>query len=127
MVLGGSVLFIQLIFKLLAFDSAHLNYDDATYGAAAKIAYDAIKADFSNTLAMTAITVLPLAIQAENWKWSMYMNQDAESALRKISQHNEDVQSMLKETEELNRKLQTKVVIHEEESEEDEPDTKKDD
>ena len=33
------------------------------------------------------------------------MNQDAESALRKISQHNEDVQSMLKETEELNRKL----------------------
>ena len=48
------------------------------------------------------------------------MNKDATSALGKISKHNDDVKRMLVESEQISRKLATKVVIHEEDSEEDE-------
>ncbi len=54
------------------------------------------------------------------------MNKDADNALKKLSQHSDDIKNMLKETEEMNRKLGTKVVIHEEDSEDDEADKKED-
>jgi len=50
------------------------------------------------------------------------MNKEAGNALKKLSGHNEEVLKMLKETEDVSRKLQTKVVIHEEDSEDDDPD-----
>jgi len=47
------------------------------------------------------------------------MNKEATSALSKISTHNSDVKRMLLESEQASRKLATKVVIHEEDSEDD--------
>lgn len=49
----------------------------------------------------------------------MGMNKEAGNALQKLSGHNEEVLKMLKETEDVSRKLQTKIVIHEEDSEDD--------
>ena len=50
------------------------------------------------------------------------MNKEAGNALKKLSGHNEEVLKMLKESEDVSRKLQTKIVIHEEDSEDDDPD-----
>ena len=60
--LGGIFLFISFVFKMLAFDSAYKNLDNLKYGVTATVAYGTIKSDFSETLAVTAATVLPLVI-----------------------------------------------------------------
>lgn len=45
------------------------------------------------------------------------MNKEASETLNKMSAHNDDVKRLLLESEQTSRKLATKVVIHEEDSE----------
>ncbi len=94
---GAFVLGISFFFKLLAFDSAHKNLTDLKYGATAAVAYGTIKGDFAMTLAGTAMKILPLVMQSENWRWAMFDAQSDEEQEAYLEEIYMDIEEWEKE------------------------------